>query len=225
MPIRLNLLAEARALEEERRRDPVKRALWVAGGIAVLMGLVAAYLQLQIYLAKAQVSSQSNQLSALTQKFDALKLKQDQLVVIQEKFAALDRLHTNRFLWANVLNALPQCSVRDIQVTALHCDTTLKLVELPPKPGAKITKVTKPEVQSVMRLGVQIDAKDYGPNPGDQVTKYKQAIYSNAYFHAALGATNEITLRSLSAPTVDSVSGKGVVMFSFDCKFPDKIAK
>ncbi len=31
MPIRLNLLAEAQAAEEMRRRDPVKRALWLAG--------------------------------------------------------------------------------------------------------------------------------------------------------------------------------------------------
>ena len=30
MPIRLNLLAEAQAAEDLRRRDPVKRALWLA---------------------------------------------------------------------------------------------------------------------------------------------------------------------------------------------------
>ena len=35
MPIRLNLLAEAQALEESRRRDPVKRAVW-AGVFLVL---------------------------------------------------------------------------------------------------------------------------------------------------------------------------------------------
>ena len=35
MPIRLNLLAEAQAAEEARRRDPVKRAVWMAALIIV----------------------------------------------------------------------------------------------------------------------------------------------------------------------------------------------
>jgi len=39
MPIRLNLLAEAQAAEEARRRDPVKRAIWI-GALLVSVVLV-----------------------------------------------------------------------------------------------------------------------------------------------------------------------------------------
>jgi len=39
MPIRINLLAESQALEEMRRRDPVKRAIWV--GVLVVSLLLA----------------------------------------------------------------------------------------------------------------------------------------------------------------------------------------
>lgn len=41
MPIRLNLLAEAQAMEEMRRRDPVKRAIWV-GSLLVAVALAWA---------------------------------------------------------------------------------------------------------------------------------------------------------------------------------------
>ena len=37
MPIRINLLAEAQALEDMRRRDPVKRAIWVSVFVVCLM--------------------------------------------------------------------------------------------------------------------------------------------------------------------------------------------
>ena len=42
MPIRINLLAEAQAAEEMRRRDPVKRALW--GASIVVVGVIAFFL-------------------------------------------------------------------------------------------------------------------------------------------------------------------------------------
>jgi len=225
MPIRLNLLAEAHAEEELRRRDPVKRALWVGVFLAGGILLWAAYLQMQIMLAKNRISSQGAQLSELTQKFNAVTAKKKELIIIQEKFGSLERLQTNRFLWASALNALQQATIRDIQVTALHCEVSYKIVELPPKPGAKVTKVTRPETESAVRVGLQIDAKDFGANPGDQVGRFKHALSTNAFFRSFLGTSNEITLRSLSAPTVDGGSGKGVVMFSFDCKFPDKFIK
>ena len=225
MPIRLNLLAEARAEEELRRRDPVKRALWVGAFLAGGLLLWAGYLQIQIMMAKGRITSQGAQLSELTQNFEAITAKKKELVIIEEKFGYLERLHTNRFLWASSLNALQQATIRDIQVTALHCDVAYKITDLPPKPGAKVTKVSRPETETAMRVSLQIDAKDFGANPGDQVGKFKTALTTNAYFRSYLGTTNEITLRSLSAPTVDGGSGKGVVMFSFECKFPDKLIK
>ncbi|MFM2082358.1 MAG: hypothetical protein RL380_1049 [Verrucomicrobiota bacterium] len=224
MPIRLNLLAEAKALEEMRRRDPVKRALWIGAACAGVLILWAGYIQFQIFLAKKQVSSQTTQLTVLQQKFDAITAKKNELIAIEEKFGKLELLHTNRFLWASVLNAVQQACIGEVQVTSLHCDTAYKTVELPPKPGAKITKVSRPETETSIRTSLLIDAKDFGANPGDSVGKFKNSLAANVYFRSLL-RSNEVTLRSLSAPTVDGISGKGVVMFSFDCKFPDKVVK
>ena len=50
MPIRINLLAEAKAAEELRRHDPVKRVIFV-GALAVALTLVwSSSLQLQTML-------------------------------------------------------------------------------------------------------------------------------------------------------------------------------
>jgi hypothetical protein len=45
MPIRLNLLAEAQAAEEARRKDPVKRVIWI--GVLLMSVLMAWSLSLQ----------------------------------------------------------------------------------------------------------------------------------------------------------------------------------
>ena len=52
MPIRLNLLAEAQAAEEARRRDPVKRAIWLAALIIALMSIPFGGLLLALGVAK-----------------------------------------------------------------------------------------------------------------------------------------------------------------------------
>ena len=48
MPLRINLLAEAQAAEELRRRNPVKRALWIGGFIVALILLWSSTLQVQL---------------------------------------------------------------------------------------------------------------------------------------------------------------------------------
>ena len=52
MPIRINLLAEAQALEEMRRKDPVKRAALAAGALVCLALVYSSYLQLRAGIAR-----------------------------------------------------------------------------------------------------------------------------------------------------------------------------
>ena len=56
MPIHLNLLAEAQAAEEERRRNPVKRAIWIAILFVVLILVWSSSLQLKAILIRSEVS-------------------------------------------------------------------------------------------------------------------------------------------------------------------------
>ena len=60
MPIRINLLAEAQIAEDLRRRDPVKRAIFVGALLVVLALVWSSSLQLEVVFAKndlAQVQS------------------------------------------------------------------------------------------------------------------------------------------------------------------------
>ena len=45
MPIRINLLAEAQAAEELRRKNPVKRGIWIGGFLVLVVILWIAKLQ------------------------------------------------------------------------------------------------------------------------------------------------------------------------------------
>ena len=56
MPIRLNLLAEAQAAEELRRRDPVKRAIWIGALILAAMLVWSSSRQLQVMLASSELN-------------------------------------------------------------------------------------------------------------------------------------------------------------------------
>src|SRR4030095_16615964 len=104
MPIRLNLLAEAQAAEEMRRRDPVKRTIWVGAILVSLMLAWSSSLQLKAMIAaneagrvEGQMNQNSNSYKAV---LDDLKRKDD----LQGKVRALCRLSTNRFLQGNLLN-------------------------------------------------------------------------------------------------------------------------
>ena len=65
MPIRINLLAEAQAAEEMRRKDPVKRAVWIGGFAVFVVLLCAATLQFKIIVAKSEVSGLRSQIVSL----------------------------------------------------------------------------------------------------------------------------------------------------------------
>jgi len=56
MPIRINLLAEAQAAEEMRRKDPVKRAIWIGGFVVFLTLLAALTLQLKISRIRSDIA-------------------------------------------------------------------------------------------------------------------------------------------------------------------------
>ena len=56
MPIRINLLAESQALEDMRRRDPVKRAIWVGVFLGLVILAWSSSLQLKAMVAKGKLN-------------------------------------------------------------------------------------------------------------------------------------------------------------------------
>lgn len=227
MPIRINLLAEAKLEEEMRRRDPVKRAIWAGVFLVVLVLLWSGYLQFRIFTARGQVTAIEDQLGVQSKQHAEISQKSHELADINHKLIDLQRISTNRFLWAPVLDALSQSVVTDVQMIALRGDQTYVITdEVKAKTNEMGKIIVFPKPGGVTeRIDLQFDARDASPTPGDQVGKYKEALASSDFFKSNLGKANEITLRNISTPALDAESGKTVVMFYLDCRLPDKLMK
>ena len=195
MPIRLNLLAEAQAAEDMRRRDPVKRAIWVAGLIVALMLVWSSYLQLRATLAGSDVTRVEAQMGARTNEFQQILDNQRKTGEINERLRILRLLASNRFLQGNLLNALQQTTVDDAALLRLRIEQSYVCVQgtkahtnedevlIPGKPSTATEKIL-----------LTLEGVDSSANPGDQVNRFKAALATNAYFKAMLIKTNAVNL-------------------------------
>ncbi len=221
MPIRLNLLAEDLAAEEMRRRDPVKRALWL-GGLLVAAALVwSGALQVRTLAVAAQLQRLEGDIATRTNDFQDVLAMENRTREVESHLAALHRLATNRFLNGNLLNALQQTTVEHVELTRLKVDQTYQYTE-PTKdknsPGGRVIR-GKPATWTE-RIVVTLEARDGSPNPGDQINPYKQTLASHPYFQGLLGRTNEVRLVALSAP-MSTPDGRSFVHFTLECRLPE----
>ncbi len=226
MPIRLNLLAEAQSIEDMRRRDPVKRAIWTGALLSSLMLVWSSSLQLKAMLAGNEVGRTEGLMNTRKNEFQQVLDNQKKTEEIRQKLAALQLLTTNRFLQATLLNALQQATADDVQLIRVKTDQSYTYKEetkartnangvLPFKPATVTEKIV-----------LSLDGTDSSANPGDQVNTFKQILGTNAYFRAALGKTNVANLKSMSQPqllpTPGSTAGKASVQFTLECRYPEK---
>jgi hypothetical protein len=222
MPIRLNLLAEAQAAEEMRRRDPVKRALWLAALIIALILVWSSFLQLRATLAGSDVTRVEAQIGARTNEFQQVLENQRKTVEINGRLRVLRQLAGDRFLNGSLLNALQQTTVEDVELIRLQVAQLYTVVE-----GTR-TRTNDDNVvipgrvpTATEKTTVTLEGIDSSSNPGDQVNRFKAALAANAYFKEMLAKTNAMSLKNLSAPQVAPVSGKPCVMFTLECRYPE----
>ena len=74
---------------------------------------------------------------------------------------------------------------------------------------------------STEKVMLTMEAKDTGPNAGDQIPKYKRSVAEAPYFQSILNKTNEIRLANFSPPQL-TTDGKAFVLFTLECRFPDR---
>jgi hypothetical protein len=222
MPIRLNLLAEAQAAEEMRRRDPVKRALWLAALLIALMLVWSSYLQLRATLTNSDLTRVEAQVGSRTNEFKQILDNQTKLVEIDGRLRVLRQMASNRFLNGTLLNALQQTTVEDMQLVHLQVDQLYTLAE-----GTKartndnnIVIPGKPRT-STEKIVVNLDGIDSSSNAGDQVNRFKYALATNAYFKEMLAKTNAVSLKNL-VQQVAPVTGKPCAMFTLECRYPEQ---
>lgn len=232
MPIRINLLAEVQAAEEERRRDPVKRAI-LAGILTVMLVLVwSSLLQVKVMSSKTKLDGFQSKWKAIEQDYQQVVENRRKSFEVEEKLVALQRLTTNRFLWGEALSAFQQTmkNVEGVQVLRFRAEQTYAVIdEAKSAAPSKSTKSAKaksaPTASAVERLAITIEAKDASAQPGEQVNKFKTAIASAPHFSTRLLKTNGVLLSSRSAPIVPLDSSAPYVTFTLQCSYPEKIRR
>jgi hypothetical protein len=224
MPIRINLLAEAQAAEELRRRDPAKRASWMAGVIVFAVLVWSGSLQMKLMSDNGRLTRLESSLSNKTNGYVVVISNQQALASVQAKLDALQRLATNRFLQAELLNALQRTTVDGIALTKFRLDQSYNITPdeqphtvdgkfVPGKPGGHLERIL-----------LSMEAKDSSANPGvEAINKLKETLACNPYFQKQNISTNEILLKNVSQANVDAETGRAFVMFNLECRYPDRV--
>ena len=223
MPIRLNLLAETQAAAEAQRRDPVKRAVWMAALLLVAMLGWASYLQFKAIRLHSEVSRLEGQIKSRNSEYKLVLDNQNKTTDTKRKLAALGQLSAHRLLNGTLLDALQQTTFDEVQLLRLHVDQLYVAFEgtktrtnddnvlIPGKPPTATEKIL-----------LTLEGADTSGSPGDGLNKYKDALATNAYFKQVLVKTNGISLKSLTPPQVFPSTGKRGVIFTLECRYPEK---
>lgn len=224
MPICINLLAEAQAAEDLRRRDPVKRTIWVAGFLVSLVLLWCLLIQAKIIQASSELGKHQAHWKSIEKKHAAVTENLKEAAAIERKLSSLDRLSTNRFLWGSTLNALQQTVVAHVQTVRLKSQQSYVVTEpIVPKAGSSSKVVAKP-ASSVEKITLTLEAKDW--NPAEQnYNKFKEALAKFPYFQSSLtNKTDALRLTSLSKPAFDpSDPLLPFVTFTLEMQYPEVI--
>jgi hypothetical protein len=216
MAIRINLLAEAQTAEEMRRNDPVKRAVWIGAFMVALVAIWGLKVQMDITLAKSQYANAESAWKSKEGQYAVVTNTQNRIVEIDRKLVELDRLTTNRFLWAPVLNALQKTAMNNVSLTRIRGDQSYVREEAHDVGRAHIPGgVTE-------HITLSIEARDN--NPSDQsYNKYKEALNQSEYFIQHVGRKDSFVIDGvLSAITADpNDPSHQFLTFTLASRFPE----
>jgi len=221
MAIHINLLAESQALEDMRRRDPVKRAIWIGGIVGALVLAWSGYLQAKAMVVRGEVSRLEAQAKARETAYKQIREHEKKLEAANHKLFSLQRLAANRFLNGTVLDALQHTTVDDVQLMHLKIANDYEpIAEIKAKTNATTGHVTPAKPAMVTeKITVTLDGKD---NSGDQqVIKFKEAIGDCSYFQSVLGKTNAVRMTNIQPPQTGN-DGKNFRLFTLECKYPER---
>jgi hypothetical protein len=221
MPIRINLLNEALAAEEVRRRDPVKRSIFLGVFLVAMMLAWLSSTWLEYKLAQQTKVRLEGEISSRTNDFVGVLNRMKRIADAQKKLTALQSLSTSRFYQADLMNALQQVYMPGVQLMRVKVDQSYTIKEGVPDKTNSFGVVHGRPPSSTEHVVLKIEARDASTSPGDQVNNYKDALNRQAYFKANLDPTNAVKLTSLSSPQTGP-NGKLYVLFSLESHYADK---
>ena len=220
MPIHINLLAETQAAEELRRRDPVKRAIFIGISLVAVVLMWSGTVAVSSLLARERFAGVQATINAQTNAYQHVMSDRKKIAAIQIKLEALQKLQAARFQQGSLLNALQYATVSDVQLVRLRVDQACFLKEATTAQTNGESVIAGRPATIKEQIVVHLDAKDFSANPGDEVNKFKDAIAMQTYFQSMLDKTNGVQLANPpSAPQTGD--GKSFVTFTLDCRYPE----
>jgi hypothetical protein len=91
--------------------------------------------------------------------------------------------------------------------------------EVKPARGSRTTTAKPATVTE--RILLTLDARDFGSNPGDAVTPFKDTLATHSYFQSVLGNNNELRLKDWRPPETGP-DGRPFMLFALECPYPEK---
>jgi hypothetical protein len=138
---------------------------------------------------------------------------------MEDHLAALDRIATNRFLWAGILNGLQQTTCDQVQVTRIKAEQFYVAIEAVAPKSNGLKRIPGQPAASIERASLCLEAKD--SNPAEQTyNKYKESLSNSEYFLKRLQRRDGFILGTLGAPQVDT-QGRQSVNFTLESHFPE----
>jgi hypothetical protein len=218
MPIRINLLAEALAEEDLRRRDPVKRAVFIGAFVVALSLVWFSSIWLEYMLDKQKYNQIEADIQAHTNDFMQVQSNQKKIADVQKRMDALDHLSAARFLQGNLMNALQQTYVPNVQLNRLRVEQSYSVKTAPAKTNSAGVAIAQPSTVTEHLL-LTMDAKDFSPNPGDQINHFKDALIKQDFFKASIDPASGIRLAGPPSAVQTPLDSKPYVMFTIECRF------
>ena len=220
MPIRINLLNEALAAEELRRRDPVKRTIFIGVFLVALSLVWYSTVWLDYKLIQSAKNQVNIEIDSRTNEFSHCQVDLKRISDSQQRLTALQQLNTNRFLQGNLLNALQLLYVPNVQLLRLRIDQSYICKEgTADSTNAYGNFVAGRPGSSTERISLTLDGKDASPNL-DQMNRYKEMVAFANFFKPWLNPTNGVKMSSVPSPQ-STLNGKPFVQFTLDCRFKD----
>jgi hypothetical protein len=223
MPIRINLLAELQALEDQRRRDPVKRAILIGVCLVAVIFVWITSLMVEKMKIKGDISGLEQRIQSGSKDYKQVLDNQKSLVEGRSKLTALNQLSTNRFLLGNVLDALQKSTVDNVQLTRFKIDQAYAITEATKSSTNEQGAVTQGKPATITeRITLTLNAKDTSTVPGDSIVRLQSTLSRNPFFHTYISSrTNEFRLTTSLTPQSDP-DGRTFVAFTLEAHLPDK---
>jgi len=212
------------AVEESRRKDPVKRAILVAVVLVAAVLVWSSTLVVKQMSARNDLAAANGAVSSQTNAYTQVVNNEKRLADGKTRLRALQILATNRFLNGNLLDVLQKNTVDNVQVSRLKVTQTYILTdEVKSKAAAddeeKRPTVTKPATITE-KISLSLSATDTSSN-GEARDHFQNVLSAAPYLQKILAKTNGFRLTSLGAPQVDP-SGKSFITFTLEANLPDK---